>query len=656
MITISKNKLSHAIPDHIFAHNLEHTRACVYGGLSAQIFKNRKFAGKCGGTGVAYDWEGIGDKENYFYLCAADAYTRHADNETERHFLEKNSQKFQNIAGGKCGIRQTRVAMKANAEYEFKAVLKSGRDTRVSIRFESNEPEGTRTACESAFDVRSPEWETYNFNFKCGSTNENYVFELYTEEVGEVAVGAVSLTPADNFHGMRPDVIRDMKRIGVTMLRWPGGNFAGEYRWRDGLLEPDARAPLRSYLTIETQPCMYGFDNHEIGIDEFAALCAELGAEPFITLNLFWNTEKDSRDLLEYCNGGADTEYGALRASRGHTRPYCVKYWSLGNEMGYGHMEGLNTAEGYTEKALSTAIEMKKADPGVILCCSGPYPDGEWVAKSLTALRGVCDFAAYHSYIPLTLPYDLDFTSADGRRRSFELLTSAPYTTMREIHKFRKSIDAALGENKMMISFDEWNAWFAWFRVPSPGEGSFAGIMLNNACRFSRAFDMPLCCYFQPVNEGAIDVGCFESELTNIGLIFELFKRHRGGTAIETSGFDARDATTAEAIEIIERQDAAADDAAEAINNIEQQDADIFASYNAETGEIVITCVNKTSRDIDLEFRFEGFGEINSVVLRELAADDIAPGNRLAPRDFTANIKNVTLKKYSILRAVARVS
>ena len=81
-------------------------------------------------------------------------------------------------------------------------------------------------------------------------------------------------------------MIECMKEIGISMLRWPGGNFAGEYRWQDGLLDADERAPLEAYMENETQPYTNGYDYNEVGIDEFIALCREIGAEPFLTINL----------------------------------------------------------------------------------------------------------------------------------------------------------------------------------------------------------------------------------------------------------------------------------------------------------------------------------------------------------------------------------
>lgn len=100
------------------------------------------------------------------------------------------------------------------------------------------------------------------------------------------------MLPKDHFHGMRRDVVEAMKDLGIKVLRWPGGNFAGEFNWMDGLLPADMRAPFQSYLGLETQPHTMGYDFSEMNTDDFIALCREIGAEPFITINPCWNTPR----------------------------------------------------------------------------------------------------------------------------------------------------------------------------------------------------------------------------------------------------------------------------------------------------------------------------------------------------------------------------
>jgi len=368
-------------------------------------------------------------------------------------------------------------------------------------------------------------------------------------------------------------------------------------------------------------------------------LCKEIGAEPFITLNISWDSEDDSKNFLEYCNGDASTHWGKQRIDAGYREPFNVKYWSLGNEMGYGHMEGLNAVESYTWKALSTAIAMRKTDAAINLCNSGPYPNGEWVRGSLSKLTGHSAYAAYHSYMPLDLPRYINFTCEQKIIETHKKMTSGPYITIRDIIAFRKDIDAELGDNDVKISFDEWNAWYAWYRNPSPCEGLFAAVMLNNVMRTSETLRMPICCYFQPVNEGAIDVDKTSSKLTNIGMIFEMFSAHIGGKVINVNGYSVRSLAFAE----------------NDINTIERNDIDFFASYNEKTQNINMTCVNKSHSDLNVDLNLEGFGNIPVYNINELYAENIMPGYSFTKNEYDNTSGCVVLKKYSVTRITAHI-
>lgn len=122
---------------------------------------------------------------------------------------------------------------------------------------------------------------------------------------------------ADHFHGMRRDVLERLKELAPAELRFPGGCFAEVYRWKDSLLPPDQRPPVQptlyegDFLLGDT----FGQDCMDLGIDEFMALCAYVGAAPVLTVPMIIISNQDSIDLVEYCNGGPQTAWG--RAARG---------------------------------------------------------------------------------------------------------------------------------------------------------------------------------------------------------------------------------------------------------------------------------------------------------------------------------------------------
>jgi len=543
-----------SVPKDLFGHNLEHTRSCLFKGLSAQIIRNRKFAGKpAQRTGVAAEWYGIGGKGVLFVMRTKDAYTRHiAPRDGVRN--EIHAQMLQNPHEGQsAGIGQRGLELFGNRKYIGNAVLKGWGESPVYAAIKLLGGRDDAVYMEETVIIDRNEWRKYPFSFEMPRDDFDVRLEITTDGKAELCVGAVSLLPEDDFQGMRPDVIERLKEIGVGALRWPGGNFAGEYYWKDGLLDADERAPIKSFMEIETHPYTHGFDFHELSTDGFVALCRELDAEPNITLNLTWDSPEECAQWVEYCNGGPDTEWGAKRIGRGFTEPYNIKYWALGNEYGYGHMGWLDTPEAYSEKALLCAKEIGKVDPSTVFIAAGPYFDGHvptkiWLADSMSKLTGDVAYLSYHDYKPVMLTHeDDDFITDAGLRKLYKKIIGAPELCLEGLEKTRDLMGGktpltdsggqslgAVGENvrETRISFDEWNVWYAWNRDPGVMEGLYTALMLEMFMKNFKRLNMDMCMYFQPVNEGAVLVRPDGSELTANGQAFALMKRHMGGSLL----------------------------------------------------------------------------------------------------------------------------
>ena len=502
----------------LFGNNLEHSRASVYMGLSAQMLRNRKFAGMpIGKEGTAQEWFPIGEKT---YCSLAVSYTRHiAEFYHMKRKFERNSQRICNFSEGtQSGIGQHGLNIKQGIPYSFAIVLRAKNE--VEIKVSLTDRYGKNVYAETTIiPEHSEEWKRYTATLvPTGSDNDADIRIMYTQK-GCVTVGAVSLMPEDNFRGMRKDVIEEMKKLGISVLRWPGGNFAGEYYWFDGLLPVDERSPLGSYLGIETHPNTMGYDYHEINTDDFIALCREIGAEPFLTINLAWNTPEENAMWVEYCNGDADTKYGRLRAERGFTEPYNVKLWSLGNEMGYGHMEGENTAYGYTCAAMENALAMKKVTPDIEFCSSGPYPDEHWACHSVKALRDVVSLVSMHYYVA-----EPTFSDDNTLENEYYQCISGVNVARNNLYELRGQIP-----DNVKISFDEWNVWYAWYRPSCVTDGIYAALMMHMIISEARACGVEYAGFYEVINEGAMEVTADKVRLTATGQILELMKHHAGG-------------------------------------------------------------------------------------------------------------------------------
>jgi alpha-L-arabinofuranosidase len=288
--------------------------------------------------------------------------------------------------------------------------------------------------------------------------------------------------------------------------------------------------------------------------------------------------------------------WAGLRVARGHPEPYQVQTWSLGNELGYGHMEGPNTPRAYAHKARACAEAMKGVDPTISLVSSGTWQREEWFTEGLASLAPVIEHISHHSYTPQLRRYT--GTQAIEDLRSLMAGPAHDFAAMRGI---RGQINAYAPQGRFIgISFDEWNVWYAWYRTPGVAEGLYAAMMLNLLCREAEALGVTIGCYFQPVNEGAIVVQPDQANLTPVGQALRLFRAHHGHTAVEVSPFQGG------------------------------QPVDASASVDPVTGHLLVTLVNVSpEREIRAKLDIRGMNSPQQVGGRLLYGDDILPGSIL---------------------------
>lgn len=524
-IEISSENLGIVSP-FLFGNNLEHTRLSVCNGLSAQMLKNRKFVGKPSAMeGVAQGWYVIGEKT---YCAFSTPYTHHySEHYHMKRMLECNAQQVINFnVGEESGIGQHEIFISSSIIYEFAIVLKSKENMVLQISL-SDRWGKTVYVSDSLNVKKTDQWERYTLELSPLQDDPDGDLRITFSTEGCLDIGCVSLMNKNNFRGMRIDVIEAMKDIGIKLLRWPGGNFAGEYNWFDGLLPVDERAPLESYQHLETQPHTLGYDFHEINTDDFIALCREIGAEPFITINPAWNTPEENAAWVEYCNGNANTAYGSLRAERGNAEPYNVMLWSLGNEFGYGHMEGDNSANGYSHLARENGMRMLEVSPNLTLCSSGPYPNKEWIDYSAKPLADIAKFVSLHYYAG-GYKNGPSYASAEEIRESYKTCVSSVKIAQNKVRKMRE----LLGDETIKISFDEWNVWYGWYRPSCLIDGIFTGMMMNMIIGEAQTRGIGFACQFEAVNESAIRVTPTSALLTATGQALALMKVHAEGTLL----------------------------------------------------------------------------------------------------------------------------
>src|SRR5215510_10656739 len=193
-----------------------------------------------------------------------------------------------------------------------------------------------------------------------------HLFGNFAEHLGRMIYGGIyeegsSLSDKD---GYRKDVMEAVKQLNVSILRWPGGNFASGYNWTDGIGPKDQR-PVRMDLAWNA------LEPNRFGTDEFLRYCELIKTEPYICINLGLGTIDDARHWVEYCNEPRHTFWADQRRKNGRDEPYKVTYWALGNEIDGPWQLGHKSAEEYAKFALEAAKAMRAVDHSIKLVASG---------------------------------------------------------------------------------------------------------------------------------------------------------------------------------------------------------------------------------------------------------------------------------------------
>ena len=184
---------------------------------------------------------------------------------------------------------------------------------------------------------------------------DRMIFGGFIEHLGKQIYGGF-FEPGSSLadkKGFRLDVIEAVKELKVPVIRWPGGCFVDSYHWQKGVGK--VRQPYDDDRWGVLEP-------NTFGTGEFVELCRRLDAEPYICQNSLASIQ-EMADWVAYCN----TKTGKLaemRKKNGHSEPFNVRFWSVGNEKG---------GRGYIDKVRDTAVAMKKVDPSIIVTCSGAH-------------------------------------------------------------------------------------------------------------------------------------------------------------------------------------------------------------------------------------------------------------------------------------------
>ena len=255
-------------------------------------------------------------------------------------------------------------------------------------------------------------------------------------------------------NGFRRDVMDEIRRLGVPIIRYPGGNFVSGYNWLDGVGPKQDRPRVldKAWNSINT---------NQFGTNEYMAWCKAVGALPLMGLNLGTGTAEEAAALVEYCNTESGTKWSDLRRKHGYAQPYNVKHWCLGNEMDGRWQIGHMTAAEYGIKAQDAARQMRYVDRSVVTDCLRIQRTGHVNVSRVGSRSPGVVLRLRRRTFAASLLFENTPRETGGSSQKFVAMNLA---MDRQIGETLAVCDLVRGlkrsSKKLWLSFDEWNVWY----------------------------------------------------------------------------------------------------------------------------------------------------------------------------------------------------
>lgn len=523
-ISIDARKVENRISPLLYGQFLEFMYEGIKGGLHAELIRNRSFEEPPNAIGLSRDWERYPDDRNDDYALTFHwddkiAYPIRNDSELKQHSLRVE------IGDGvieRHGIYQPRIPIRSGLEYRGYFWLRTtDYKGSVTAALESDSDQHQVYAAASVDRIVRGDWRRYEFSLRPTRSDPLARLVILFKGRGTVWIDQVSLIPADaEPGGVRRDVFGKIEMLKPAFIRWPGGNVAQDYHWLWGIGPRDERVTWTN-LSWKNEP-----EPSDFGTDEFVMFARAVGAEPSITVNVEGRgaTAAEAAAWVEYCNGPATSKYGAMRAANGHTTPFGVKFWEVGNEIWGNWVRGHSDAETYARNYNRYAQAMRAVDPSIKLIAVGDN-DMSWNRTVLReAGRNIDDLAIHHYY---------------GRR---ELRGDTGNLMARPLffERFYDQVQELLSElgltSHVKLAINEWGLDLPSERQYSMESALYAARLMNV---FERSGDIvEMSAVSDLVNGwpgGIIQAGRESVFVSPIFLVNQLYAQHRGDQRLASS-------------------------------------------------------------------------------------------------------------------------
>lgn len=553
--TIDASQTAPPVSNYVFGMFIEHIGKTMYGPLWAEMLDDRKFyfpivskdpqpaAGRQGGfPGMqTRKWRPVG----------GDGVVT-MDN--KKPFVGDQSPRIALDATTPHGIRQPGLALVKGKQYTGRIWMSGTSGVKITVVLVWGSGENDRQTI--AIPVLTGEYRKVPLGFTANADSEDAALEITGKGSGTFHIGAVSLMPADNIHGFRPDTIALIRQIKSGFWRF-GGNYTSNYTWYDAIGDPDQRPPEWDFAWNQMQ-------TNDLGMDEFAEFCKLIGVEPYISVNAGLGDAHSAAEQVEYMNGAVTTRMGALRAKNGHPEPYYIKFWNIGNEPWGSWQIGRTDLKYFMIKHNDFDKAMRRVDSTIILIASGeiledgnvPGPlrskyvgnlasaygsDFDWTGGFLKNCWGNFDGMAEHWYASPGVRYDLEKARNLGPDESNDhanvkvdqtTLEYARYpanivrSKAEEWHGYQQRFPVML-DKKPFLSVDEYAYFGGGFGRPASLKAALAYAMIfNEMLRHTDSITMAA----HTMGTSTLDFNRTASTLNTLGLAFKAYSNNFPGS------------------------------------------------------------------------------------------------------------------------------
>ncbi len=297
-----------------------------------------------------------------------------------------------------------------------------------------------------------------------GPVYDRRIFTQFAEHLGNGIYGGLWVGPTSkipNTRGFRNDVVAALRDLGVPVVRWPGGCFADEYHWREGI-GPRAQRPVKvnTHWGGVTQP-------NSVGTHEFMDLVGQIGAEPYIAGNVGNGTPQEMAEWVEYMTAPAGT-LANLRARNGHPAPWAVPLFGVGNELwGCGGNMRAEYAADVTRR-YATFIVAPEGTRILKIASGANVDDTHWTETMIREAAGQIDALSLHYYtVPGGWPPRASATRFDEAGWAETLSEAVRMDDL--ITRHSAIMDRYDPQKRIFLAVDEWGTWYAGDPGTNPG-------------------------------------------------------------------------------------------------------------------------------------------------------------------------------------------